>query len=499
MRSHPNVFISLMIIFSLLPMDLPAADQPPSAVISMDFQDASLRDILKIFSIQSGLNFIASEGVQDRKVTLFLDKVPLKEAMDKLFIANNLTYELDENAKIFVVKDWGKMPIETVTRVFNLKYATVSSSSLIQEVSTYIGGGGSAGSSAEGELGAAGGGGSARTIGLTEAIKKNLSSAGSVIEDFRTNSLIVMDIPSRLPVIEKLIASLDVASPQIMLEVEMLDVSKNLIDRMGFDLGANPFTVILPGTRPGSKFFLGDVALRGARDISSSTAGAVVLGRTFANTLDFLRTRTDTKFLARPRLLTLNNETAEIKITTKESIGIETTTEATSGTTQSQPEREETGVLLRITPQANIETGEITMFIYPEVSEATQGNVLTSDGQSFQFRDPETRSTKSVVRVRDNQTVLLGGLIRNEFSQDVSKIPILGDIPLAGFVFRHKDKSKDRERELIVFITPRIVKENGLGFYQTSAPEIKEERIAMAPPERMSAIESSLNSFEKIK
>jgi type II secretory pathway component GspD/PulD (secretin) len=91
--------------------------------ISMDFKDASLKDILKVFSIQAGMNFIASEAVQDRKITLYMDKVPLSQAMDKIFSANNLSYELDNKANIFVVKEWGKMETETVTKVFFLKNA----------------------------------------------------------------------------------------------------------------------------------------------------------------------------------------------------------------------------------------------------------------------------------------------------------------------------------------------------------------------------------------
>jgi general secretion pathway protein D len=207
MHNNFKVFI-FFIILCLLPLKLPAADpslsEDPKITISMDFQDANLKDVIKIFSIQSGLNFIASEAVQDRRITLFLDKVSVKEAMDKLFKANNLTYELDQEAKIFIVKDWGKPEIETITKIFYLKYATVSSSSIMQEMykqissigttSSTTGSSGSAGSSASGGTGKYA---SEEDVGITEAVKKNLSSAGSVIEDYRTNSLIVTEIPSR--------------------------------------------------------------------------------------------------------------------------------------------------------------------------------------------------------------------------------------------------------------------------------------------------------------
>lgn len=498
MKNSFKVFI-FFLAFCLLPLKLPAQEQPPlgdsKATISMDFQDANLKDVLKIFSIQSGLNFIASEAIQDRKITLFLDKVSIKDAMDKLFKANNLTYELDEEAKIFIVKDWGKPSVETVTKVFYLNYATVSSSSLKEEMSKYI------------SSGSGGGGGkwsSESDVGITKIVRKNLTSSGFVTEDYRTNSLIVTDIPSRMPLIEKLIASLDVAVPQVMLEVEMLDVSKNIVDQLGFDFSnAGSFAMQVVSASRATAFPLSMFAPQ------FSTKGAFSYGTlSFPTNLklvfDYLRTRTDTKFLARPRLLTLNNETAEIKIATNESIGVATTTQGTT-TTQSSVERSETGVLLRITPQINADLGEITMFIYPEVSEATSGNTFTSAGASFQYRDPEVRSTKSVVRVKDNETVLLGGLIRNEFNEIETKLPILGDLPIIGALFRHKggtssSPAKNKERELIVFITPHIIKDKGVELAQAKTMSLTlKGQMPVSPSNRQIAIDASLNSFEKIK
>jgi len=464
--------------------DIPFIDT--DVVISMDFQDARLKDILKILSMQSGLNFIAAESVQERTVTLYLDGVPIQEAMDKIFKANNLTYELGKDSNIFIVKDWGKPQVETVTKVFYLKYATVSSSSLIKESDDKLGLSTSSSSSTETD------------IGITQIIRKNLTEYGSVIEDARTNSLIVKDIPSRMPVIAETIAALDVPVPQVMLEVEMLDVSKNIVDTMGFEFGSNPFTFIMPGGFRGMQLFMGDITKRGAGiSNTAGSAGQVTFGRTYAEILDFLRTQTDAKYLARPKILTLNNQTAEIQISTDESVGVKTTTEATSGTTSASVERTKTGVSLRITPQINMETGEVTMFIYPKVSEAAQGNSFTSGGETFQFRDPEERSTKSLIRVKDNETVVIGGLIRSELAQTLTKVPFLGDIPILGALFRHKDKTRDRERELLVFITPRIIKDSHSAFIQERRAVFPiREQSAVSSFDRQLAISSSLNNFE---
>lgn len=451
--------------------------------ISMDFQDASLKNILKALSIQAELNFIASEAVQDRTVTLYLDKVPLSEAMNKIFSANNLTYELDPKANIFVVKDWGKMEAETVTQVFYLKYASVSSSSIKEEMSNNLrdssdfttGESGSSSSSSESGGGSGGDSGKWKAeedSGITATIKKLLSPTGSVIEDYRTNSLIVTDNPAKMEVIKKVIASLDIPATQVLLEVEMLDVSKNAVDAVGFQFGSSPLTAIITGATASTGFPYGSITKlvdKGLGELSINPEGS-----TYGMQLDFLRTQTDTKFLARPKIFTLNNETAEVRIATNESIGVIVTTTSSggsTGTTTSEAERTQTGVILRVTPQIDVESGQITMFVYPKVAEAIQGNSFINAGDSYQFRDPEERSTKSVVRIKDGETVVLGGLIRNEIYANSSKLPFLGDIPIIGMFFRHKggDGEKNKQRELLVFITPHIIKEKT----DTKVSEIK--------------------------
>jgi len=491
--------------------------------ISMDFQDASLKDILKAFSIQSGLNFIASEALQDRKITLYLNQVPLDKAMDKLFKANNLSYELDRDANIFIVKDWGRLQVETITRVFYLKYATVSSSSLKEEMSrnmsssTTAGATTSATTQTSGTATAGGGGGGSgkwgveEDSGITKAIKRLLSENGSVVEDFRTNSLIVTDTPSRISVIAQTIKALDVAVPQVMLEVEMLDVSKSTVDKLGLKFGQTPFSMTMTGATMFTKFPFASLLGEGANvDKAGSnipghfTSGSVAVNSVgYTVLLDFLKTQTDTKYLARPRILTLNNETAEIKITTQETVGVTVSTTTTEGTAHSEegvPERVETGVTLRVTPQVNLETGEITMFILPTVKDTTTSTFLVSGSTSQYFKDPEERSTKSMVRIKDGETVIIGGLLRHETVQTITKLPILGDIPLLGAFFRHKDKSKDKERELLIFITPRIINEKDIKLAQTKKVTLPEREQGMVSGvNRESSINASLNSFEKKK
>ncbi|MFH1128416.1 MAG: secretin N-terminal domain-containing protein [Candidatus Omnitrophota bacterium] len=512
------VFLAILCLIAAFELNagavLPYHD--PQATISMDFQDASVKDILKILSVQSGLNFIASEGLQNRLITLYLDKISVKEAMDKLFKANNLTFELAEDSNIFIVKDLGKPQVETVTKVFYLKYATVSSSSLKEEMANNMKSAstGSTESSSSGESSASSGGkwAAEEDTGITKAIKKLISEYGSVAEDFRTNSLIVTDTANRMAVITQTILALDIAVPQVMLEVEMLDVSKNLVDAIGIKYGQSPLTLnmLIQGATRTTNFPWGSIlglqksfTSRGSFGVNTgATATSIAPPSTYQIVLDYLSTRTDTKFLARPRLLTLNNETAEIKITTQESVGVDTTTEGSTSTTNAKAERAETGVSLRITPQINLETDEITMFIYPRVGEAAAGNTITSNGAAYQYRDPEERSTKTMVRIKDGETVIVGGLIRKDKTEVITKLPILGDIPLLGALFRHKNKSRDRDRELLVFITPRIIRDSHTGMKLTQAKKAAfpdREQNTVSVVDREAVIARSLNNFEDKK
>jgi len=478
--------------------------------ISLDFQNVSLRDLLKIFSIQSGLNFIASDAVQQRTLTLYMDKVPLGKAMEKIFWANGLSYDLDQDSNIFVVKDLGTPDVETVTRVFSLKYASVSTSKLKKaqdskggesESSSSESSSSSSSSSDEESSGDDTEGGE----GITAVIKKLISSHGSVLEDSRTNSLIVVDLPSRMKAIAETIEALDVAVPQVMLEVEMLDVNKNTLERMGVKFGdITDYPSVVQLTMTGGsrytafpwkigKWVSTDENPFGENTPGSISANSLGLGN-YRVLLDFIKSISDTRYLARPRLLTLSNETAELKISTNEAIGTVTIYDEQGNAQSQNPERTETGVSLKVTPQVVAETGVITLFVHPKVTEAATSNLSAS------YRDPEERGTQSTVRVNDGETIIIGGLIRNRSSETITKVPFLGDMPLVGSFFRHKNKSQGNERELLIFITPRIMKDKAVRLVTAKSKKMvlpEREQNTASLVSRELAIRSSLDKFDR--
>ncbi len=454
--------------------------------ISMDFEDAELSDVLKIFSQQSGMNFIAADEIRGKQVTLYFEKVPVEEALNRILKANNLTYELQSDSNIFIVKSLGPVSTQLTTRVYRLKHSSVSNSK-IKDTFTI--------ESAEGEEdsseSSSSDGGGSEDKGIKEALKRVLSNEGEVVEDPRTNSLIVSDYPDRFPAIEQTIARLDVPIPQILIEVEMLDISKSIADLMGIKPGATPLSFTGGSRTHYYPWDQNELVRKGSVTGSTYTSGTIDASGLTA-TLQFLKTHTDTKNLARPRILTLNNETAEIMISTDEAIGIKTITQASEGssTLSVEAERVETGVFLTVTPQANLETREITMAIQPRVIEARTGG--TFQGQTF--KDAEERGTKSILRVPDNQTIVIGGLLRDDSEKTRTGIPILSKIPILGMAFRHKDDNKTK-RELVIFITPHIL------------PDMKSVQSALLTQEsffkkqysfhRESVVENALDRFER--
>lgn len=454
--------------------------------ISMDFKNAQLNDILKIFSQQSGLNFIASADVSGKTINLYLDNVPVEEALERILSANGLTYELNKSGNIFVVKEKLEVEDAFVTRIYHLEHATVPSSKLLttftdaaSSTST------SAATSEEGD-----------GIGVLSVIASLVGEGGSVIEEPRTNSLIVRTHPSNIPSIEQALARIDVRIPQILIEAEMLDISKNTADKLGALFGDTPYR--FGGPTKSSYYPFDRDKVLGAYSGEIEYEAGIIDFSGLNVSLNFIKSQGDTKSLARPRILTLNNETAEIKIETDEAIGLTTTESSDTGTTNSDAERAETGVALRVTPQANLNTGEITMAVEPKVTEATQGLTVTTEFDSITFKDPEERKTQSILRVADGDTVIIGGLLRTEKIETVTKLPFLGDVPFVGSAFRHKNSSED-ERELVIFLTPHILKETAnksVRQVKTAQHFVREQDV---PSKRMDEISKELSLLEKRK
>lgn len=438
----------IVLLVSLLP-SLPVSSGTASAekqLISMELRDVDLKDVLQIFSKQSGMNLIAAEEVRGKKLTIYIDKVPIEDALRAIIEGNNLTYEQVKGSNIYLVKSLAKPKVETITRVYALNYIQ-----LAQLPAT--------GAAAQSTSSTA-----ASAAGFIDAIKGLLTEYGTIAQDARSNSIIITDIAENFDKIEEAIDQLDTPSPQVMIEVEMLETAAGLSKKIGLEYGENFASFVGPTTFTTFPLDAANSKIDRAQDsavtqdVTGSTTAQTQLSfgtlsfKQFNVLLKLLQNDSTTKFLARPRILTINNQTAEIKIAASSAIGTTTTTATTGavGTVTQQAERQETGIILRVTPQINRE-GLVTMLLEPEVSRVQASNVAG-------FFDPLKRSAKTTVTVKDGDTITIGGLLQTDDIRSVKKIPLLGDIPVLGLLFRRSQVDKT-DTELMIFITPHVVKE----------------------------------------
>lgn len=432
----------------------------PAQTISMDLGEAYLDDVLKLLSKQSGMNFAASEAVSGKKITLYFDKVPVMSAIETLLNAYHLTLIPQSEKNLYVISESGAPKIPTVTRVFQLRYARVipthgdsaasfgNSGSLIKESI-----GGSSGSSTSSTSSTSSSGttaGGETGGGPLSIVHALLTENGSVVADTRTNSMIITDIAERVKVIEETLKTIDVKPKQIYIEAEILEVTLDTLRRIGLEYGSSTGQVG-SFTGPIRKTYF--PFSRGLFDLATQSQTLGTLSFSDANVLlKLLATEKEVKFLARPRLLTLSNEVAEIRIVAEAVTGITSDSQATTGTVTTTPERTTVGTILRVTPMVN-DGKYITMVIEPEVSRVIQSASFSS------FLDPNRRVARTTVMVPDKGTAMIAGLISRENTDENRKVPGLGDLPIIGSAFKRTGSEK-KDTEILLFITPHILEDD---------------------------------------
>ncbi len=417
--------------------------------ISLDFRDADLKEVLKLLSQQSGLNFIPSEDIRDKKITLYLENVPVKIAIDSITAANGLTYDQGPAKNILIVRPSGAIKVKTITKIYSLNFAQVSSLASASTTSSNYSLGGSEDSSFGGKQ-SNGSSASTATGNVQDVLSRLLSPAGSIVVDQRTNSLVITEIPERFEVLEDMLRKLDTPTPEIFIEAEIIETTVDVVNRLGMEVGDSNdnFSAIYAGAKKDFSFPFSTDTFKGHGQTPGYKFGTLSISD-LSVVIKALVQDSNTKYLARPRLLTLNNEVATIEITSDTYVGSVTTSTPTTQQSSVSAERMPTGVSLRVTPQVNA-SSFVTMFLEPSVSR-------TEIASNPEFLNPIKRSAKAKVMVKDGETIFIGGLLDSQKTNSRRKIPFLGDLPIAGALFK-SDAKEDRQTEILIFITPHIVK-----------------------------------------
>lgn len=436
-----------------------------SDTISMSFDGALLKDVLLLFSQQSGLNFIASSDVESRKVTVYFENVSPQDALDSIVSANGLTYSKRPGSDIYMVTPANRATTtELTTKVIKLKYMRLSSSPLDVGGATTISNlSQSATISSDTTTTTTSTATTSTEKGVDRMVTRLLSSQGRLTQDIPTNSLIITDTADSIAAIEKVLAEVDVPPSQVILEVHIMEIEKSLASDIGLEWGGTdgalgtlsggmrtqqlPFSLF--SRQPQQYVSPDDFTDAEAVPMASRMSLGTIDATNFAATLHYIQTDSKTKILARPRVLTQNNEAAEIRLVTNQTIGTITTNETSTSGQTTTAERSDVGVTMRMTPQIN-DDGSVLLFVEPAVSTAASSAEFTG------FSDVTTRSVRTMARIKNNETLVIGGLINGTDRTSHQKMPLLGDIPALGKLFRY-DIAAGQDRELVVFVTPHIV------------------------------------------
>jgi len=298
-----------------------------------------------------------------------------------------------------------------------------------------------------------------------------VSGRGRIISDARTNTLVVIDVQSNLPNIEKAIKALDEITPQVAIEAKILETDLGLTNTLGINWnivgGASaskrPMTWPFKQDDNSKKMgkFMGTATDFLAVPTTTGATGAWSFGSLDASqlaaTLEIIFNDSNTKIISMPKITTLNNQVASINVLTNYPVPNYSYNEQQGALTISGFTTINYGVTFKVTPQINKERF-ITLTLEPTVSDKVGEVAFSSSSTSGTVQLPilNTQSTSTKVMIKDGNTLVIAGLISDKTIDTINKVPLLGDIPLLGYFFKHKSKTVDK-KNLMIFITPTIV------------------------------------------
>lgn len=402
-----------------------------SEPISIDVHEADIGNVLRLLARQNDLNIVASDSVRG-KITLTLQQVTVAQALDNILRANGFKYVLDDD--IITVQPARSFPIyEMETRVYRLKHIEAGNvMEAIQEIKSPNG-----------------------KIKMLTPSFHNRTDTYETNKKFvpredqywlRSSVLIVTDTPANLEAMDRIIQALDLPVPNVMIEARLVELSPQEKSAIGIDwdkqLAAQVFNI---DESHGPGFAYSFQASKGQR-VNFATLNALQ----FNLALKFLKENTNSKLLSYPRVISMDNEPADIRVGT--TFPIPSITRGTGGQGDFVTfYYKNVDIALRVIPHV-IDDSTVTMYVNPIIEEVI-GEVKIDINTA-----PITnkREVDTVVKVRSGHTVVIGGLIREKVLRTVKKVWLLGDIPLLGLLFRGTEHEKV-QTDLVIFLTPRIL------------------------------------------
>ncbi|WP_058833986.1 type IV pilus secretin PilQ [Luteimonas abyssi] len=432
--------------------------------VTFNFQDIPVRTVLQMIAEESGLNIVASDSVQGN-VTLRLIQVPWDQALDIVLQARSLDKRRNGNvvwvapqseiAAFEQAREDARLAIEDraemVTEYIAISYGNAEEiARLLTEESR--GGGGS---------GASGGQSSNRGF---------LSSRGSLSFDRRTNTLLAIDIPSRVEEIKRLVQALDKPVDQVVIEARIVIADESFARDLGARFGVYGARdrLVTSGSIASNQSFLDSLAdddgpptftnpLNFARPVSSTSGSAGSLALTILGNyvnwdveISALQLEGRGEVISNPRIVTSNQR--EATISQGQEVGYLT---VTGGQSNNIPTVQFKDVLLELKVTPTI-TADGRVFLAMEIKKDEISGFTDVDGIGS-IPNLNTRTITTAVLIDDGQTVSIGGVYEFRNRNDLAKIPFLGDLPIIGNLFRNRSRSNEKA-ELLVFVTPKVLR-----------------------------------------
>ena len=416
--------------------------------ISVNLKDVDLKDFFRLIHEISGLNVVLDPMIHGN-LTIVLDDVPWDQALDIVLKNNDLSRQLDGNVLRIATVETLKREAEGRRAQIDAEALAVDKVSITRFLSY------------------------AHAKDLLLPLKKFLSQRGDIVADERTNSVIVNDIPAVLPQIDRLIQQMDRKTQEVEIEARVVAATRSFARdigvQLGFGWGNGPTavggvqnvgttpTTVGTGFVPNPLYTVSNLASTTGSQIplfsnlgaTGPTSGLQLVNATNNMRIDMILTMAESrgllKVLSRPRVVTQNN----IQAVVKQGVRVPIVTQAQLG---GPPTSTYVDAFLRLTVTPQI-TSEGTIFLNVDV-ENTLPNFGVEDSQG----NPEliTQQATTQVLVTDGGTVVIGGVIQTQNTLAVSQVPLLGDIPYLGNLFKHRSVTTSNQ-ELIFFITPRII------------------------------------------
>lgn len=386
--------------------------------VSLQFRDAPTKMVFEVLARQTGLNFVFDKDVKsDGKTTIFVDRVPVEQAIDLILAQNQLARQVLSDTIVLIYPNTPAKQKDYRDEIVHTFYLTNAAPK------------------------------------EAESLLKTVLGTKTLFIDEHSNTVVMRDTPEHVRMAEKLVASVDVPEPEVIMEIEVLEITHSLSEQLGINY---PSSVSFSATKPpnsGSSgttgLVLSDLAKQNPNTIAVSTLGVSV---------DLTKTKGVTNVLSSPRVRARNKEKAKFLVGNRVPV-VTSGTSATVGGTFSTSNVQYLDVGLTVEVQPTIHNdGNVAIKVAFEISSILkQINVPIGNGGSTLAYEIGTRNASTLLELKDGETQLLAGLIQDSDQRNTTGIPGLSDLPVLGRLFGSTGTTRDKN-EIVLSITPRIIR-----------------------------------------